>query len=138
MARIFVIDDDEQLLRMVGLMLERGGHNITLINNPLDGLEQIKADKPDLLVLDVMMPTSQYDDPTIVALAFNSDGSLLAGSGENGALYLWETATGARRTIRERAGNPIWHLRFSADGTMLVTASQDTDVQIWGVPSGDS
>ena len=56
MARIFVIDDDEQLLRMVGLMLERGGHNITLINNPLDGLEQIKADKPDLLVLDVMMP----------------------------------------------------------------------------------
>lgn len=56
MARIFVIDDDEQLLRMVGLMLERGGHSITLINNPLNGLEQIKADKPDLLVLDVMMP----------------------------------------------------------------------------------
>lgn len=56
MARIFVIDDDEQLLRMVGLMLERGGHSVTLINNPLDGLEQIKADKPDLLVLDVMMP----------------------------------------------------------------------------------
>ncbi|VAW30167.1 hypothetical protein MNBD_CHLOROFLEXI01-2028, partial [hydrothermal vent metagenome] len=47
MARIFVIDDDEQLLRMVGLMLERGGHNITLINSPLDGLEQIKTDKPD-------------------------------------------------------------------------------------------
>ena len=56
MARIFVIDDDEQLLRMVGLMLERGGHSVTLINDPLEGLELIKADKPDLLVLDVMMP----------------------------------------------------------------------------------
>jgi DNA-binding response OmpR family regulator len=55
-ARIFVIDDDEQLLRMVGLMLERGGHSVTLINDPLEGLEQIKADKPDMLVLDVMMP----------------------------------------------------------------------------------
>jgi pilus assembly protein CpaE len=55
-ARIYVIDDDEQLLRMVGLMLERGGHTITLINDPIRGLEQVKADKPDLLVLDVMMP----------------------------------------------------------------------------------
>ena len=62
MARIFVIDDDEQLLRMVGLMLERGGHNITLINNPLDGLEQIRADKPDMLVLDVMMPNMSGHD----------------------------------------------------------------------------
>lgn len=56
MARIFVIDDDEQLLRMVGLMLERGGHSLTLINDPRNGLQQLEEDKPDLLVLDVMMP----------------------------------------------------------------------------------
>jgi DNA-binding response OmpR family regulator len=55
-ANIFVIDDDDQLLRMVGLMLERGGHQATLINNPSQGMEQIKKEKPDLLVLDVMMP----------------------------------------------------------------------------------
>jgi pilus assembly protein CpaE len=61
-ARIFVIDDDEQLLRMVGLMLERGGHSVTLMNNPVDGLEQIKNDKPDLLVLDVMMPNMSGHD----------------------------------------------------------------------------
>jgi len=61
-ARIFVIDDDEQLLRMVGLMLERGGHSVTLISNPVEGLDQIKADKPDLLVLDVMMPNMSGHD----------------------------------------------------------------------------
>jgi len=55
-AKIYVIDDDDQLLRMVGLMLERGGHSVKLINNPQDGLETLKIDKPDLLVLDVMMP----------------------------------------------------------------------------------
>ena len=64
MARIFVIDDDDQLLRMVGLMLERGGHNITLINNPHNGLEQLKIHKPDLLVLDVMMPGMSGHDLT--------------------------------------------------------------------------
>ena len=62
MARIYVIDDDAQLLRMVGLMLERGGHIVTLLNNPIDGLEQIKADKPELLVLDVMMPNMSGHD----------------------------------------------------------------------------
>lgn len=62
MARIYVIDDDEQLLRMVGLMLERGGHSTTLISNPVDGLERVKTDKPDLLVLDVMMPDMSGHD----------------------------------------------------------------------------
>lgn len=62
MARIYVIDDDEQLLRMVGLMLERGGHAVTLINNPFEGLEQVKTAKPDLLVLDVMMPAMSGHD----------------------------------------------------------------------------
>lgn len=64
MARIIVIDDDQQLLHMVGLMLERGGHTITLINKPEDGLEKLKAEKPDLLVVDVMMPNMSGHDLT--------------------------------------------------------------------------
>jgi pilus assembly protein CpaE len=55
-ANIFVIDDDDQLLRMVGLMLERGGHEAVLISNPFKGVERVEAEIPDLLVLDVMMP----------------------------------------------------------------------------------
>ena len=56
MADIYVIDDDDQLLRMVGLMLERGGHTPTLFSDPNKGLEKIKEETPDALVLDVMMP----------------------------------------------------------------------------------
>jgi pilus assembly protein CpaE len=64
LARIIVIDDDQQLLHMVGLMLERGGHTITLINKPEEGLEKLKAEKPDLLVVDVMMPNMSGHDLT--------------------------------------------------------------------------
>ena len=56
MAHIFVVDDDEQLLRMVGLMLERGGHTATLVSNPIEALDMMREDPPDLAILDVMMP----------------------------------------------------------------------------------
>jgi pilus assembly protein CpaE len=63
-AKIYVIDDDEGLLRMVGMMLERGGHEVTTIANPVEGLDKIKSSPPDLLVLDVMMPTMSGHDVT--------------------------------------------------------------------------
>lgn len=59
-----MIDDDAQLLQMVGLMLKRGGHTATLINNPFEGLEKLKEAKPDLLILDVMMPGISGHDLT--------------------------------------------------------------------------
>ena len=64
MARIYVIDDDAQLLRMVGLMLERGGHTVTLINDSIQGLDEITTHPPDVLVVDVMMPGKSGHDLT--------------------------------------------------------------------------
>jgi pilus assembly protein CpaE len=63
-ARVYVIDDDAQLLRMVGLMLERGGHTVTLINDSVQALDQITAHPPDVLVVDVMMPGKSGHDLT--------------------------------------------------------------------------
>lgn len=62
MAHIYVVDDDEQLLRMVGWILERGGHQATLISNPVEAVDRLREGSPDMAILDVMMPgMSGYD-----------------------------------------------------------------------------
>ena len=56
MARIFVIDDDPELLMMVGMILRRAGHDAVLANDSVEGSDRVIAEKPDLLILDLMMP----------------------------------------------------------------------------------
>lgn len=57
MARILVVDDNLDLLRMVQMLLEeRGGHQVILSTSGEDGLEKARANPPDLAIIDVMMP----------------------------------------------------------------------------------
>ncbi len=56
MAKILVIDDDAQLLKMLGLMLERAGHETILANHGKKGIELATGSPPDLAIVDVMMP----------------------------------------------------------------------------------
>ncbi len=54
--RILIVDDDLETLRLVGLMLQRQGYEILAANNGAQALESAKAEQPDLILLDVMMP----------------------------------------------------------------------------------
>lgn len=54
--KILIIDDDLETLRLVGLMLQRQGYHIISANNGALGMSLAKKEKPDLIVLDVMMP----------------------------------------------------------------------------------
>ena len=54
--KILIVDDDFDTLRLVGLMLERQGYLIIAAENGQQALQAIKRDKPDLVLLDVMMP----------------------------------------------------------------------------------
>lgn len=56
MARIFVIDDDPELLMMVGMILRRAGHETILTSDSVEGSDRIAKEQPDLLILDLMMP----------------------------------------------------------------------------------
>ena len=54
--KILVIDDDLDTLRLVGLMLQRQGYQISAATNGQQGLEKALEEKPNLILLDIMMP----------------------------------------------------------------------------------
>ncbi len=54
--KILIIDDDLDTLRLVGMMLQRQGYQIVVASSGPQGLIQAENEKPDLILLDVMMP----------------------------------------------------------------------------------
>lgn len=54
--KILVIDDDVDTLRLVGLMLQRQQYQVSAASNGTQGLEKALDERPDLILLDVMMP----------------------------------------------------------------------------------
>jgi len=56
MAKILVCDDERHIVRLIQVNLEKAGYNVVTAYDGKDGLEKIRSEKPDLVVLDVMMP----------------------------------------------------------------------------------
>ena len=54
--KILIVDDDVDTLRLVGLMLQRQGYQISAAANGQQGLSKAAEENPDLILLDVMMP----------------------------------------------------------------------------------
>jgi pilus assembly protein CpaE len=54
--KILIVDDDLDTLRLVGLMLQRQGYQISAATNGQQGLDKAFEEDPDLILLDVMMP----------------------------------------------------------------------------------
>lgn len=57
MATILVIDDDQDFADATRLMLQQAGFTVGVALTPEDGVREVKDATPDLVVLDVMMPT---------------------------------------------------------------------------------
>ncbi len=56
LGTILVIDDDKTLLRLVQEALNKARFQVILATNGIDGLQELYARQPDLVLLDVMMP----------------------------------------------------------------------------------
>ena len=53
---ILVVDDDPDLVEALGMKLASRNFRVSKAYDGVEAWEKIKADKPDLMILDVMMP----------------------------------------------------------------------------------
>lgn len=54
--KILVCDDERHIVRLIQVNLEKQGYQVVTAYDGKEGLEKVKSEKPDMLVLDVMMP----------------------------------------------------------------------------------
>jgi DNA-binding response OmpR family regulator len=60
MPKILIIDDDKDLLFAMGLILKNHSYEVETAMTPEEGIKKVLATKPDLVILDVIMP-SDYE-----------------------------------------------------------------------------
>lgn len=82
---VLIVEDEPDLQRAYEMILSAQGYSVTTANNGIEGLKQIKAVKPQLVLLDIFMPQmdgrellrnldlSQYPNTKIIVYSNLSD-----------------------------------------------------------------
>jgi DNA-binding response OmpR family regulator len=88
--KILIIDDDADLLQLASFIFKKAGAQVITANDGLDGISKFYTHRPDLVILDVMMPGSNgfdvcqrirqvSDDPLIMLTSLNREEDMLRG-----------------------------------------------------------
>ena len=64
MATVLVVDDDPVIQRLLRVNFEMEGYDVIIAGDGVEGLERARADHPDIIVLDIMMPRMSGLDVT--------------------------------------------------------------------------
>ena len=53
---VLVVDDDARILRFISSSLKLAGHSVCTATCGEEALDLVESDKPDIMVLDILMP----------------------------------------------------------------------------------
>ena len=53
---VLLVEDDESIASFIKYRLEKKGYTVNHVDNGIDGIDAIEDTKPDLVILDMMMP----------------------------------------------------------------------------------
>lgn len=56
MAKLLIVEDNDSILRLLSIMLESRGHTVHATKTGVSALRTMTAEKPDLVLLDIMLP----------------------------------------------------------------------------------
>lgn len=73
-AKVLLVDDHETVRDLLRLLLEGEGYEVTEARDGAEGLTKIESDKPDLLILDLMMP--HVDGEEVIKRMWKDDDSI--------------------------------------------------------------
>jgi DNA-binding response OmpR family regulator len=54
-AKVLIVDDDPDILEAMTMVLESQGYQVVTAGDGVEGLANLKAEKPDLMILDLLM-----------------------------------------------------------------------------------
>ena len=60
--KILIVEDEANIRELLRLYLEREGYTVLEAENGVEGIKKWKSDKPDMLLLDVMMVPRHHGD----------------------------------------------------------------------------
>jgi DNA-binding response OmpR family regulator len=55
-AKVLLVDDDPVILKLLQVNFEMEGYTVLTANDGVEGLEKARAERPDIVLLDIMMP----------------------------------------------------------------------------------
>jgi len=56
MKKVLVVDDDVDIRKVVTKLVEKSGYQAMEAKNGVEGMGKVREDKPDLIILDMLMP----------------------------------------------------------------------------------
>ena len=56
MKKVLIVDDDVDIRKVVSKLVEKSGYQAIEAKNGVEGMGKVKEDKPDLIILDMLMP----------------------------------------------------------------------------------
>ncbi len=126
---ILVVDDISSNLQVLIALLENAGYNTTFANNGQSALERVKTAKPDLILLDLMMPgmdglqvcehlksnPETVNIPIIFITASNENDNLLKAFAKGAVDYVTKPFNGLELLARVKTHLELKHTRDSLE-----------------------
>lgn len=136
MARVLVVEDDQAIRETIAFNLQRDGYEVATAEDGVAGLDAARAERPDLVVLDVMLPRMSGLDvcrllreetpiPILMLTARDAEADVVQGLELGADEYV--TKPFSMRELRARVASLLRRDRMSRDAGPAADATTNGD-----------